>query len=665
MATIVTRSGKGSALSHQEMDDNFTNLNTDLVAVEATADEATKLLATVDNKTAGTLNKGTPVYITGATGNTYHVEAADASDPAKMPAAGVLAQQLAADAEGDMIIAGFINGVDTSGFSAGDEIYVAVGGGFTNSAPTGEGNLIQKLGVVSTIDASNGAGLVQGAGRTNATPNLDEDQFFLGNASNQAIATDFSDAVDARINAASIDDLSDVDTSTVAPTNGQALVWDGTALVWEPGTVSGSGISNVVEDTTPQLGGDLDVNDNDIINNGSDPFFRIGKNSNYSNSRMLNNDDLQGVALITDITPDNVNQANGIGIGSKIVFGADQGSTSDSQRIKSIYAETVLDPAGYDLTTTSSGRGVAALHTNLLLDQTDTGNASTVDYVSGYQAVIEQGNSKDGDLTITNLQGVFSGFYLPEHTVTNVYGFRHQWFGVDSNITGDHFSFYSDNNNAILRNDGPAKLGGINYPTSAGTTGQVLTTDGVGTLTFEDPTGSDVVNDTTPQLGGNLDVQDNYIFTSHASGDVQIKATTSTEPVIFKDNGNNSTEIRLLQNSSDALGTVISAYDDIQSNYGDLNFQARTIIFDGQTYPVTFRTTANGLMFNFQDENDSNASLFNIGDIKIQASRPIQFPLYTSTEIAGLTGTAAGMVVFNTSTSKLQCYDGTAWQNLH
>ena len=41
----------------------------------------------------------------------------------------------------------------------------------------------------------------------------------------------------------SIDDLSDVDTSTVAPTDGQALVWDNTASKWEPGTVSGGGSS--------------------------------------------------------------------------------------------------------------------------------------------------------------------------------------------------------------------------------------------------------------------------------------------------------------------------------------------------------------------------------------------------------------------------------------
>ena len=39
----------------------------------------------------------------------------------------------------------------------------------------------------------------------------------------------------------SIDILSDVDTSTAAPTNGQALVWDAGATKWKPGTISGGG----------------------------------------------------------------------------------------------------------------------------------------------------------------------------------------------------------------------------------------------------------------------------------------------------------------------------------------------------------------------------------------------------------------------------------------
>jgi len=54
---------------------------------------------------------------------------------------------------------------------------------------------------------------------------------------------------DARIAAASIDDLSDVDTSTAAPTNGQALVWNNADSEWEPGDVGIDGISSSYVDT--------------------------------------------------------------------------------------------------------------------------------------------------------------------------------------------------------------------------------------------------------------------------------------------------------------------------------------------------------------------------------------------------------------------------------
>jgi hypothetical protein len=60
-------------------------------------------------------------------------------------------------------------------------------------------------------------------------------------AANTAKVSYTDDAVDSRIGAASIDALSDVDTTTAAPTTGQALVWDGSQ--WGPGTVSGGGSS--------------------------------------------------------------------------------------------------------------------------------------------------------------------------------------------------------------------------------------------------------------------------------------------------------------------------------------------------------------------------------------------------------------------------------------
>lgn len=56
----------------------------------------------------------------------------------------------------------------------------------------------------------------------------------------------------------SIDKLSDVDTSTVAPTDGQALVWDNTAGKWEPGTVAASN-SGITVKQVQGSGGTVDV----------------------------------------------------------------------------------------------------------------------------------------------------------------------------------------------------------------------------------------------------------------------------------------------------------------------------------------------------------------------------------------------------------------------
>ena len=62
---------------------------------------------------------------------------------------------------------------------------------------------------------------------------------------------------------AAITDLADVDLPN--PTaNGTYLMWDSTALRWVPGS-GASGLSEISEDTTPQLGGNLDINSN-IIN---------------------------------------------------------------------------------------------------------------------------------------------------------------------------------------------------------------------------------------------------------------------------------------------------------------------------------------------------------------------------------------------------------------
>jgi hypothetical protein len=167
----------------------------------------------VKNVSGGSLAKGTPVYQVGVTGvATVTVAAARADDPAKV-AIGVLDQTIADEAEGTMTILGEIKGVNTSGFSVGDPVYLGATGGFTNVAPTSSSVSVQFLGVVFRVDASNGSGFITGT--------LTPDQIRY--------------------------------TGTVFE------FWNGSA--WAELAF----LKNVVEDTTPQLGGNLDVNGNSIV----------------------------------------------------------------------------------------------------------------------------------------------------------------------------------------------------------------------------------------------------------------------------------------------------------------------------------------------------------------------------------------------------------------
>ena len=137
---------------------------------------------TVKNVSGGTLYKGTPVHATSSisAGNATPVIAASASNALTMPATFVLNEQIADEAEGQALLSGFIQGVNTSLFEVGEVVYVGENGGFTNVKPTGSNNLIQNLGIVTKIHASNGSGWIYGSGRSNDVPNLPTGKIWVG-----------------------------------------------------------------------------------------------------------------------------------------------------------------------------------------------------------------------------------------------------------------------------------------------------------------------------------------------------------------------------------------------------------------------------------------------------------------------------------------------------
>ena len=215
------------------------------------------------NDSGAQITKGQVVYIKGISGTVPTVDLADADDSSKMPAFGLAFATANDQAELQVVSFGNLNDVNTSTFTAGDTLFVSTtAGALTATKPTGETALLQNIGRVLRSDASAGIIKVGGAGRSAATPNLNQDKIFLGNASNQAVSTALSAIALSSFN----DDL--------------------------------NYLSNLSEDSTPQLGGPLDVNGNYInsVSNGDievDPngtgAFKIRGNSTSGSGRIVLN----------------------------------------------------------------------------------------------------------------------------------------------------------------------------------------------------------------------------------------------------------------------------------------------------------------------------------------------------------------------------------------
>jgi len=153
------------------------------------AESAEKVIQTV--RFGEAVSKGDPLVITGYHGSNGPaiVERADATDATKMPAYGVALEDYANNATGLMIAVGDFDDFDTSSYSVGDTLYVAVGGGMTNVKPTGTA-LIQNMGIVSRSNANNGSAEIVAIGRTNDVPNLPTGRLFVGTATNTSLISD-------------------------------------------------------------------------------------------------------------------------------------------------------------------------------------------------------------------------------------------------------------------------------------------------------------------------------------------------------------------------------------------------------------------------------------------------------------------------------------------
>jgi hypothetical protein len=102
-----------------------------------------------------------------------------------MPVTFISNETIGAANTTNAIVLGLIEGIDLTGYVAGQTIYVAEGGGYSLSLPSGSNSITQLLGVI-TKGGSGGKGLVLNPGPAQL-PGLDNGYMWVGGATNQPV----------------------------------------------------------------------------------------------------------------------------------------------------------------------------------------------------------------------------------------------------------------------------------------------------------------------------------------------------------------------------------------------------------------------------------------------------------------------------------------------
>jgi len=167
-----------------------------------------RVIAQVRNETGATLTKGTVVYINGAAGNKATVTKAIATgDSTSAQTFGLVFADISHNNNGYVILAGDIAGLDTSAFTAGQQLYLSstTAGAYTSTKQYAPNHLVY-VGVVTRSHANQGS-------------------------------------IEVRIqNGYEMDELHNV--SAQSPSNGQVLIYNESTSLWEKHTLTdGIGIT--------------------------------------------------------------------------------------------------------------------------------------------------------------------------------------------------------------------------------------------------------------------------------------------------------------------------------------------------------------------------------------------------------------------------------------
>jgi len=329
-----------------------------------------------------------------------------------------------------------------------------------------------------------------------------------------------------------ITDLDDVERST-AQVNGKYLRYNSTKGKWEGADASGGGggggISNVVEDTSPQLGGNLDLNNKNITGTGN---ISITGNANVSTLNVVGvstfNEDVQFKGASSNMTWDRSASDLTLFDNTRLVFG-----NNEDFQIWHGGAHTFMKNSGGDLRIRSN--------TLILKNQDDDEKYIQCNNNSSVQLFFNN-NQK---FVTTNTGVVITGIC----TATS-------FSGDGSALTG----IVGSGSGVVIQHDGSnvGTAGTINFSTNLDVS---AISSGIVTVTATGGGGSgisNVVEDTSPELGGNLNVNGNDIV-SASNGNIEF-TPNGTGKVVFKGvtgNGGNGAGRFVLNCEQNSHGIII------------------------------------------------------------------------------------------------------------
>ena len=496
MATIVTRTSKGSALTHTEADANLTNINAELGGLVVKANNLGDLPDTGAART--NLGLGTAAV----TASTAYATAAQGAlaDSATQPSDNI--STLTNDSN-------FISGITGENLSDLADVTITTattgqvikynGSAWINDTDAGGGIALTDLSVTQNSAGTAALSYNNTTGVFSYTPpNLSSYLTSYTETNDLSAAVTWANVPDANITQSSvtqhqaaltitesqISDLShttalafsaitstpttlsgygitdgyanaDVDShlNQTGPTTGYVLSWNGSDYAWVAQSGGGGGGGDVVDDETPQLGGPLDVNGQSIVSlsNGDITIVPNGTGAIVTgNLFKYTPDDSDAYDGVTynhtsdaSYTEPWTNRQYG---GTRFLHSWETTAGTEAQRH---YGSGFLDQWTLATNTSSSNARYRQQTNNLsVYYHADVTPSSSHHGIQGYSINHDFNNTSGSDHTVSWVSnyasGNFWGTLTNKVTVTNMFGFQNKLDMNNSNLQFDRsIGFYN------------------------------------------------------------------------------------------------------------------------------------------------------------------------------------------------------------------------------